>query len=1088
MATKFDKAYAKSFAELNEIQRAAVEKVDGALLVIAGPGTGKTQLLSTRVAHILQRSDTNPENILCLTFTEAGASEMRARLNSLIGPASTKVNISTYHAFGSDIIYLYNNFAQKVVRNLESPVDPVRQRKLLVSLRDNLKHNDILRNAKLSDLVATIAEVKTARLSAANLRLIAEVNLADSAAIGTALSPLLAKVPPRAKFEVALPLYAQVREELAQFVSKKTITGKVERLGNGMLDALNAVIEEQSAIEKPSVGALSAWRGKYFEKDEHNNWVLKNVVANKKLLSLSNLLTLYDACLADAGLFDFADMIEEAIKYLREDDGFRYSVQEKYQYILLDEFQDTNDSQLELIRLVADSESPNIMAVGDDDQAIFAFQGARYSNLMDFRDMFDAEVMVLTVNYRSGQPIIDLGGAVAGQISERFATKYGIEKKLVSSAISKGETEVPTEIRRLEFKADPSEYHWVAGQISELVQAGVAQKTIGVIAPKHKNLEALVPYFGEYPEVRLAYEKRENILESEYIKPLIQMSRLLTRLARVRPTAHFMLEILSYEFWDINPLAALNAVQESKERHVSILNYLQNSNDEKLRELAGFFGALAMKSLDTPLEIMLDYLLGTKPLKDFRSPYLAYFTEKGAWNAINFYENLTVLREHVAGYTAKSRLRLRDLVEFVDDYEAAEQKLINTSPYVEASDAVRLLSAHGAKGQQFDYVFVLSLDNRAWGTSKGNNNTLVLPKNLEFVRHTGVTDDEKLRLLFVALTRAKYNLWLTNSLQDFTGKALVPLKYLQEVDGISPFLPEGAREIVSVSEIRPALATWQSSWSGKYDVRQADVKAMLAKNMENYRLSASDVTQYINVIYGGPEEFYLNRVLKRPQAHSVDLEYGNFMHAVLDRVTKDKISDEQAVELYRELAAGADVEDEKRADLLERGEENLLVYLRARGEYLRGDGHFSEVAFFRDNLSFDGMPVTGKIDHIEVDETAKTIRVVDFKTAKYHREKWDNYATLYMYKRQLMFYKMLIEAAPKYRGYTVEEAVVDFVTPDEDGEVRQKVLKFEAQEVAEFRKLCEKIYGKIKALEFPDVSGYEKTLRGMKEFVKDLLL
>lgn len=1080
--------FEKTYAMLNAEQKAAVDKINGPLLVIAGPGTGKTQLLSARVANILKKTDTNPENILCLTFTEAGASAMRARLNSFIGPAATRVSISTYHAFGADIIYLYNNFAEKVGRSLSAPIDPVRQHKIVTELRDRLKHNDILRNAKVSDLISSLAEVKTARLSSENLKKIAEINLLDSARINTVVSGVLGEIPKGAKFDKVLPYYENVRTALIGFAEKKPIVGKVERIGNGLLDSLNEAIESQIAAEKPSTGVMTKWRDAYFEKNEKNEFVLKNIVANKKLLSLANLLNLYDAYLVENELFDFADMIEESIRYLRENDAFRYSVQERYQYILLDEFQDTNDSQLELIRLVADYEQPNIMAVGDDDQAIFAFQGARYSNLMDFKETFGAEVVVLTINYRSGQPVIDLGGAVAGQIAERFADKYGLSKNLSSYAVSEGLTEADTTIKRVDFVSEPSEYSWVAGQIAELVIAGVPQKSIAVIAPKHKFLESLVPYFGGHPAIKLAYDKRENILESEQLSPLIKLARLVVKLSKVQPTAPDLLEILSFPFWEIPPIVAISAVHEIKEKKISALSYLQDAENEKLRELAEFFANLALKCLDTPLEIMLDYLLGTTVLGDFRSPYLEYYNRQGNLDTIRFYESLAVLREHILTYATKEKVRLSDLVNYADDYAAADMKLINTSPYEESSDAVRLLSAHGAKGLEFEYVFLISVDNKSWGTGKGNNNTLVLPKNLEFVRHSGATEDEKLRLFFVAITRAKYNLYLTASLKDFSGKEKPALKYLQEVDGVSPLLPEGARDIETISEEKPAMESLTANWAGRYSLRDVDLREIAAKNVENYRLSASDLTTYIDVIYGGPEALYMRRVLKSPQASSEAAEYGNLAHKVFDKITKEKSSDAEAVAYYQELVAEADIDDELRTELQEKGEDNLPIYLKERGDYLRGAGHFSEVSFYKDNLAIDGVPISGFIDHIVVDEAAKTIRIVDFKTGKYHAEKWESHPTLLKYKMQLQFYKLLLEASLKYKDYTVEAAEIDFVTPDENGRIWQKVLSFSEKDMAEFRILSKKVYQNIKALEFPDISDYEKTLRGMKEFIGSLLL
>ena len=113
--------------QLNEEQRAAVEYLEGPLLVLAGPGTGKTQLLSAKVAYILEHTDANPENILCLTFTEAGAQNMRDRLQTMMGKAAADVNIHTYHAFGRNLLERYQNYAENLDRRLESPVDTTMQ-------------------------------------------------------------------------------------------------------------------------------------------------------------------------------------------------------------------------------------------------------------------------------------------------------------------------------------------------------------------------------------------------------------------------------------------------------------------------------------------------------------------------------------------------------------------------------------------------------------------------------------------------------------------------------------------------------------------------------------------------------------------------------------------------------------------------------------------------------------------------------------------------------------------------------------------------------------------------------------------------
>ena len=123
---------------LNAGQKRAVEYLDGPLLVLAGPGTGKTQLLSEKVAYILKNTDTNPENILCLTFTDSGAKNMRERLKSIIGNSGLKVNIGTYHAFGSEILAQYKNYSEDYDRLLDSPIDDITQFKIIKEIQDNL--------------------------------------------------------------------------------------------------------------------------------------------------------------------------------------------------------------------------------------------------------------------------------------------------------------------------------------------------------------------------------------------------------------------------------------------------------------------------------------------------------------------------------------------------------------------------------------------------------------------------------------------------------------------------------------------------------------------------------------------------------------------------------------------------------------------------------------------------------------------------------------------------------------------------------------------------------------------------------------
>ncbi|MBR3353726.1 UvrD-helicase domain-containing protein, partial [Candidatus Saccharibacteria bacterium] len=295
---------------LNQKQREAVEYLEGPLLVLAGPGTGKTQLLSEKVAYILKNTDTNPENILCLTFTETGASNMRERLKSIIGNDGMKVNISTYHAFGSEILAQYKNYAEDYDRRLDSPIDEVAQFKIVKEIQDNLSAKDILRGDNVKDIISVISAAKSAGLRAKDLLEIAERNLEDSVVLSEAISPLLKNIVPRVFKESYEKAYKPIYEILKDYTEAGVILKNIERSIGGLARDLKEAMTEAESTEK--IKPLSSWKDKYFEKDENGNFRLKDRVANKKLLSLAKMMEKYDIYLCENGLYDFDDMIEES--------------------------------------------------------------------------------------------------------------------------------------------------------------------------------------------------------------------------------------------------------------------------------------------------------------------------------------------------------------------------------------------------------------------------------------------------------------------------------------------------------------------------------------------------------------------------------------------------------------------------------------------------------------------------------------------------------------------------------------------------------------------------------------------------------
>ncbi len=1061
---------------LNQSQQSAVEYLDGPLLVLAGPGTGKTQLLSAKVAHILKTTDANPDNILCLTFTEPATANMRQRLLSIVGPAASQINIHTYHAFGADILSQYKNYAETFSRVLDNPASPVLQHKIIKQIVEQLPAMDILRSANIADISDTIKSVKSARLTADDLAKIAAQNLLLSAELSSEITPVFLQLKPRMKYDdIITQIYQPALEIFAKYSSDQPIVKNIEPEANTWLRELSKLIDQENAKEKPSVSPLNAWLKKNFERDEAGNYRPKNYIANKKLASLAGILKAYDQALAADGLYDFADMIEEAIKALKNDRGFRLSLSERYQYILLDEFQDTNQSQFELVKLLTDYEKPLIMAVGDDDQAIFAFQGANVSNMLDFADYYQAKIITLTENYRSTQEILDFSHQIADQIESSFAKHHNIDKILTAKrdqAIRQNDSS--THLYRHEFLTADAEYSWVAEQIHQLVKQGEALHNIAIITPKHKFIAPLLPYLKSYKDLKIAYEKRDNVLEDHRIHQLLILARFIYGLANGLPASHYLPEILHFPFWQISPLLIIEIIQTAREDKKSALEYLSKSDQPELQRIAQFFANLTAVSFDTPLELFFDYLIGTAPLQDFRSPFLEFYTQDqdADYTTYTLYENLFVLRETLRDYLRQPNPKLADLIAFLEDYTNAGQTITNTSPYQDSASAIQILTAHKSKGLEFKHVFLVATDDLAWGNAKGNDNRLALPKNLTHIRHTGATEDEKLRLFFVALTRAEKSITMTNSLKNYLAQSPGRLQYLKEyTEGdqlFSPLLPS-PQITTHYEELDPAKikTDLRKSWLASYKSPAPEIRDLLLSRLENYHLTASDLTSFIDIIYSGPMALYRNKVLRAPsEPASPKIVLGNLIHATFEQITNQKITDEEAFEFFNQKLTEVSLLPEEIDFVREKGLASLAASIKKFGTLLRAPDARAEVNLYHENLTINDIPITGKIDHIQIDHANKTIEIYDFKTSKYDEKNWDSSATLFKYALQLEFYQMLLSASPTFNKYQISRAHILFVIPDADGRVYDKAIDLDHRNLA--HKLTPIVYQQIKTLAFLD--------------------
>lgn len=413
----FKDIYEREYQKLNSQQKRAVDTVEGPVMVIAGPGTGKTQILSRRVANILTNYHTNPEEIVCLTYTEAGASEMLDRLEGLIGEEGRNVRVSTIHSFCSELI-------------LEN-----------------------------SDLFGEEPKVITTAAKYEILKEIIDEHVTEE-------SPLYKNSGNRySSKEQLLELFTRMkRENLNKDDFEKEIDEYFKMIdlsipGDELYSKFKYAINSKSKDKKV---------GDYKDKP------LKELQENmEKLLAGVEIVEKYSDDISNHNYFDFDDMILWTIEKLEEDDAFQRSVSEGIKYLFVDEFQDTSVIQNKLVDLlVKGKKNPNIFVVGDDDQSIYRFQGVSADNIQIFDKKYKPTKIVLEENYRSSQAIIDA--------SRQLISHNPREEKVLVAAGDNKNYDYQLPILK-SYSNAKDEMYGVLSEIEELIQSGVSPQEIGVI-------------------------------------------------------------------------------------------------------------------------------------------------------------------------------------------------------------------------------------------------------------------------------------------------------------------------------------------------------------------------------------------------------------------------------------------------------------------------------------------------------------------------------------------------------------------------------------------------------------------------------
>ena len=1090
------------YRALNAAQKQAVDTTEGPLMVVAGPGTGKTELLSMRVANILRVADVLPQNILCLTYTESGAHAMRERLAGLIGADAYKVAIHTFHSFGSEIInrnaeYFYHGAYFR-------PADELSGYEILRSIFEKLPHDNQLASKMndeftyLRDTQTAISDLKKSGLTSDELLAILDRNDRFiewlQPRLESVLGPRLSKKS-FASIETLARDIGSYTEDSYELITYEPLYTLVQ-------SSLELALEHANADD--STKPLSAWKREWCEKRSDGELTLKDAKRSMRLRAVAGIYYEYLLAMQQRSLYDFDDMILRTVHALEVFDDLRLNLQEQYQYVLVDEFQDTNDAQMRLLWNLSNNPSsegrPNVMVVGDDDQAIYRFQGANLSNILDFRTLFrDVEIVTLRDNYRSAAPILELARTTITQAEERLEhTLPEIDKTLTPHHAPR-----QSNVTYTAFPDEASEYAAVAKRIEETRKKNPNQN-VAIISRHHRQLQAVVPYLQKH-RIPVSYDRRDNVLQTPPVQFLEQLARVITLLAeqQLAEVNGLLPELLAHPAWGIE---ARELWRLSLDAHKNRQFWLEAmlERDGQFSDIAEWLIYTAHLSLHEPLEYILDHLTGTvedqvsnsereEPADDismvthegFQSPLRDYFFAHDLLKEqpalyVSYLDALASIRRRIRDYRPEGQLLLRDFMYCLDKYRELGIGIQGNSHIIDDHQPVELLTAHRSKGLEFDTVYVIGLADSIWGeTARSRGRLIGYPHNLP-IGISGDSTDEHIRLLFVALTRAKTNLMLSTHQTNGNGKPLLPVGYLNH-------MPVSHEESAT-----PAIELYETMWHSQLsNIGEHTMEELLRDTLAKYKLSATHLCNFLDVSRGGPELFLLQNLLRFPQAMSPSAAFGSAVHTTLQRAhahltatgkkrpVEDLLGDFEAALSEYQLAS------DQYNYFMKKGSDVLSTFFAARYDSFSPTQRV-EQNFGSEAVTIGEVRLSGAIDLMDIDDETKTIVVTDYKTGK-STPTWQGKTEyekikLHHYRQQLMFYKLLIENSRQYTGYTVTRGVIEYVEPDERGVINRIELDYDAAELNQFSQLIEGVWQRILALDFTTKSDYDKTLAGIKAF------
>ncbi len=1027
---QFNQAFLNAKETLNEKQRIAVDQIYGPVMTVAGPGTGKTQLLAVRIGNILQQTDVNTKNILSLTFTDSGSIAMRDRLKQFIGPEAYNANIFTFHSFCNYIIQENIQFFGGF-RNLQ--------------LISDLELVDVYR-----EIIDGFADDHPLKRFKGNLYF--EADRLKS----------LFNIMKQEKWTTEL--IEENVKNLKEYYHEKDLNGEY--------------INPKYLCKAKQVGKQT---GTIYVKGEINDDKVDLEIAKfDGLIAASRELENYNKILAKKERYDYNDMILWVIKVLSENDDLLASYQERFQFILVDEYQDTNGAQNELLFLLADNpvdDKPNVFIVGDDDQSIYRFQGANMNNIIDFADKYDPAEIVLDNNYRSDQRILDWSKRLIEHNNERLVkVRPHLTKELIESRDKlKNSGEAPKIYR---YKNVAQEEIGIINDILDKHKAGTPLNEIAVIYRKHKNVENIVKYLT-LQGIPLNIKRKVNVLKEGEVKRLISILKyIMAELDKPFSGDKFLFEMMHYDYFGISAMDVAmisvycsnrtDEVEDDKRWRTVINNVesLKKAGIEDVSNIIKFSDALEGWIKDIPnvtAQVLFERILTRGRVLD---DILASADKVWRLQLVNTFFNF--IKEE------SSREENITMPQILDMIEKMEQNNIELplNKIIYSEKGVHFLTAHGSKGLEFNHVYILKADTSNWvARNYGGGGKYTYPQTLVPASDQSDIEDDR-RLFYVAMTRARDVLTITHADFNEKEKALEPARFIAEITSKEE---DVIQRSVEDDEVINYTGTLMKYAQGEIKLLEHDE---IDKVLQTFKMSTTSLNKYLKC----PITFYFENILRVPMARSASNGFGNAIHYALEMYFRDMeadpargIPDEEV--LHNHFRIGM-----KKYHSHFTSKERELS--ETRGKILLSE-YFAEYSSewslprkfemeFDIKTEYAGVPISGKLDQVAIYDDH--LQVIDYKTGRYDSAKLKGPTGDEDpggdYWRQIVFYKLLLRGDDRLKQ-SMRSGAMDFVERQKDGRFQRRKFEVEEFEMEIVGRQLVESYAKIKNHEFTEGCGEE---------------